>query len=78
MAAYDQGKLAQVPADDAARRVWLRTWMDERSSAERFRAQLIHRYGEAHGAGVQHAEAFIACPYGARLTPEAKARLWPL
>ncbi|MHB9033051.1 MAG: PIG-L deacetylase family protein [Anaerolineae bacterium] len=74
---YDQGKLDQVPPDEAGRKVYMRSWMDERTNADRYRAQLIARYGAERGARVQHAEAFVACAYGARLTPEAKQRLWP-
>ncbi|MCE5257751.1 MAG: PIG-L family deacetylase [Chloroflexi bacterium] len=75
---YDSGRLEQVPAGEAERKAWLRPQVDERNTAERFRRQLIARYGAERGSRVQHAEVFVACPYGARLTPEAKQRLWPL
>jgi LmbE family N-acetylglucosaminyl deacetylase len=76
---YNAGKLEQVPADDAERRAWLRAQRLPRmtETADRYRAQLIARYGEERGAGVQYAEAFEACEYGAPLTDEARQRLFP-
>ncbi|MDF1810846.1 MAG: PIG-L family deacetylase [Verrucomicrobiales bacterium] len=39
---------------------------------------LRQRYGEKHGSGVQHAECFEGCEYGAPLNQEAIRRLFPL
>jgi N-acetylglucosamine malate deacetylase 1 len=77
--AYNARILEQVPEGSAARRAWL---VEQRGPAmealaDRFRDLLIQRYGPEKGATVRYAEAFEACEYGAPLTDEAKARLFP-
>lgn len=70
----------QVPKADKARKEFLRkNWMprDTRRTG-RFRDQLIARYGPQAGANVQHCEAFEVCEYGAPLTEEKRARLFPM
>jgi hypothetical protein len=76
---YNGGYLDQVPEDHSARRRWFAERIQERlhGAAQRFRTQLVQRYGEQRGAAVRYAEAFEACEYGAPLTPEAAARLFP-
>jgi N-acetylglucosamine malate deacetylase 1 len=68
-----------VPAGASERRQWLE---NRRSGAgqdiaNRFREKLIERYGAERGASIQYAEAFEACEYGARLTPERLRELFP-
>ncbi len=46
-------------------------------TASRFRDALIERYGEEHGRKVRTAEAFALCEYGAPLTAEKRAALFP-
>jgi hypothetical protein len=45
--------------------------------ASRFRRELIAKYGEERGAKVRTAEAFMVCEYGAPLTEEKRAALFP-
>lgn len=45
--------------------------------AARFRKELIEKYGEEKGSKIRYAEAFEVCEYGAPLTEELKAALFP-
>jgi LmbE family N-acetylglucosaminyl deacetylase len=76
---YVGGILDQVPAAPDQRPAWLRQHMEARlrHDAERFRDKLIARYGESAGRRVQYAEAFEWCEYGAPLSDERLARLFP-
>jgi LmbE family N-acetylglucosaminyl deacetylase len=76
---YNRGDLAQVPADEAGRRDYLRQWRTryDHGMAERFRERLAALYGPQRALRVGHAEAFETCEYGAPLTDEARARLFP-
>jgi LmbE family N-acetylglucosaminyl deacetylase len=76
---YNGGHLAEVPAGDAARREWLgrRRAPDFAATADRHRELLTRLYGPERAAAIRHAEAFEACEYGARLTPERVQRLFP-
>ncbi|MDB5386278.1 MAG: GlcNAc-PI de-N-acetylase [Planctomycetaceae bacterium] len=76
---YNQRILDQVPQTVAERRAWLAEQARIRLSqvANRFRAQLIERYGPIRGSQVQLAEAFEGCEYGSPLTPENAAILFP-
>ncbi len=69
----------EVPESDADRRVWVGDWVKRRSgaTADRFRAQLIERYGAERGAGVRCAEAFEVCEYGSGLNDDLRQRLFP-
>lgn len=77
-----EGITDMVPEGDEARRKWLEAGGlphvgAMRAVADRFREQLIERYGPERGEAVQHAEAFEACEYGAPLTGENVDRLFP-
>lgn len=76
---WHAGELDSVPTGETDRLSWLADRMRVRfgREAERFRAQLIARYGSERGSQAQYAEAFEACEYGARLTPEKAAALFP-
>jgi LmbE family N-acetylglucosaminyl deacetylase len=76
---YNGGYLDQVPSAAHLRRDWLRQHMDARlrRDADRYRAQLIARYGEEAGRRVQYAEAFEGCEYGAPLNEANAVRLFP-
>ena len=53
-------------------------WMEDFcKTAARFRRELIERYGEERGAKIRTAEAFMVCEYGAPLTAEKRAELFP-
>ncbi len=45
--------------------------------AARFRKELIAKYGEEKGSKIRYAEAFQVSEYGAPLTDELKAKLFP-
>src|SRR5579871_4234576 len=62
------GRLAEVPADPAARRQWLSKTRSARVSPA-VRTALEQRYG-AQAQHVQHAEAFKLCEYGRRPSVE--------
>ena len=64
---------------DEARRAWLREFRAPRfrRAAQLYREMLIADYGEERGCAVEFAEAFEACEYGAPLTEEKKAILFP-
>ena len=47
-------------------------------TAARFRKELIERYGEEKGSKIRYAEAYEVCEYGAPLTEELKAKLFPM
>ena len=66
---YNRNVLDQVPEGEQERRTWLMEFMGYRSGqvADRYRQQLIDRYGEGRGKAVRFAEAFEACEYGASL-----------
>jgi len=74
------GYAAQVPDSDAARLAWLREGREEYDGAvaDRFRDQLIARYGEGLGRAVRFAEAFEVSEYGRPLPPDEIARWFPM
>ncbi|WP_293915302.1 PIG-L deacetylase family protein [Deinococcus sp.] len=66
-----------VPEGEAERRAWLQTTYldaDERL-VQRYRSQLVARYGEAHAAGVRSAEAFEISEYGPPWSAELEEKL---
>jgi LmbE family N-acetylglucosaminyl deacetylase len=75
---YNAGHAGEVPADDAGRRAWLagRTKARLQARAERHRDLLVQDYGPQRGAGVEVAEAFEPCEYGAPLDEAARRRLF--
>jgi len=75
---YNKGTLDQVPSGDDERRKWLFDQRMPRNEeiANRFRAELVARYGEQKGAAVKYAEAFEKCEYGGALDEEKEALLF--
>jgi LmbE family N-acetylglucosaminyl deacetylase len=75
---WNRGLERQVPKTDKQRKQFLRKlWLPrDLRRADRFRAQLIARYGQEAGSKVQHCEAFEVCEYGAKLTDEKRALLF--
>jgi len=73
------GYAREMPADDAGKRAHAagRIRAAARDEASRFRAALLDRYGAEGGAAVGHAEAYEVSEYGAPLTTEAAAALFP-
>jgi LmbE family N-acetylglucosaminyl deacetylase len=72
-------RLIEVPEDPPARRAWLRDEHEPsyRQIADRFRDQLVARYGAERGTGVLYAEAFELCEFGAPLTALSEAAMLP-
>lgn len=76
---FNRGASEQVPAEPAARRAWLRDWYLGllRPQADRYREQLIARYGRQRGSSIEYAEAFEISEYAAALDEGARRRLFP-
>lgn len=76
---YNARREQDVPVGDAERRQWLESRRAGAGEeiANRFRQKLIEQYGPERGNAVRYAEAFEACEYGARLTPERLRTLFP-
>jgi hypothetical protein len=55
------------------------TWRSPgwKATADRFRDELVARYGPERGTGVEFAEAFEVSEYGAMPSPEELAKLFP-
>jgi N-acetylglucosamine malate deacetylase 1 len=76
---YNRGVLDQVPADEEARKEWLREWIVGRfgQQTKQYRTHLAQRYGPEIGRAARVVEAFEASEYGAPLSDEDIARLFP-
>jgi LmbE family N-acetylglucosaminyl deacetylase len=76
---YNGGYANQVPDGDAARRQWLKEWMQRRLRplADRHRDRIVQTYGVERGHRVEYIEAFEVSEYGAPLDDDARARLFP-
>jgi len=75
---WTQGTLDDVPSDAVARRMWLMQQRAEKYArrGDRFREQLIARYGPERGKTVEHVEAFEACEYGSSMNDEQVERFF--
>jgi LmbE family N-acetylglucosaminyl deacetylase len=71
---------AQVPADPAGRKAWLRKQWEgrQRAEADAHRELLVRTYGEEKGKKVAFAETFELCEYGRRPGPEELKKLFPV
>jgi hypothetical protein len=76
---YNAMREREVPTGEAERRRWLEERYMGRmlANADRFRDLLVRFYGPERAARVKYAEAFEACEYGSRLTPELIPKLFP-
>jgi LmbE family N-acetylglucosaminyl deacetylase len=63
---YDGGYEDQIPPSDAERLAWIQTRTEQRdgAAANRFRDQLIQRYGAEKGEAIRCVEAFEVSEYG--------------
>jgi LmbE family N-acetylglucosaminyl deacetylase len=77
---WNHGAENRVPKTDKQRKEFLRqTWVPrDMRRADKFREQLVARYGPEAGAKVKHCEAFEVCEYGARLTDEKREWLFAM
>jgi hypothetical protein len=69
------GRLAEVPADAAARRQWLSGVRTARMTPA-VRTALEKRYG-AQAQQIQHAESFKLCEYGRQPSTEELEKMFP-
>ena len=69
----------QVPADRAKRKDWLASTNKPifAAVADRFRPQMIERFGEKRGKAIRYAEAFEICEYGSQPTKDDLRRIFP-
>ncbi len=74
-----QRQLDSIPRDPAGRRAWAEKMHGARYAAvaEKYRAQLIQRYGQARGSAMKYAEAFEICEYGRQPKEEEIRTLFP-
>lgn len=68
-----------VPQGPAARRAWLKDrWVRRQGGeADKYRAELVARYGSERGAAVKYAETFEICEYGRKPAAEEIKKLFP-
>lgn len=76
---YNRRELDQVPEGEAERRAWLGELYLERNArmADKYRAELIARYGEEKGQACTAVEVYEGSEYGSLLTEENKDVLFP-
>jgi LmbE family N-acetylglucosaminyl deacetylase len=69
----------ELPDDEPGRRGWLRNWYAERlrPQADRYRKELVARYGESRGPAIKFAEVFEISEYAAPLDADLRERLFP-
>ncbi|HVX11904.1 MAG TPA: PIG-L deacetylase family protein [Pirellulales bacterium] len=74
----DQVPEAETAGSDRARRAWLKTWyLDHlRPQADRYRRELVARYGESHGRRIEFAEVYEISEYAAPLNTALEDRLF--
>lgn len=74
---FNRGSLAEVPATDAERRIWLGKTRGGGSDARPYREKLIELYGREKGSEIRYCEAFQDSGYGARLTKDNMKHYFP-
>ena len=76
---YDGGYEGEIPDGDDARLAWLRSRQERRDThiADRFREQLVARYGEERGRQIRCAEAFEVSEYGRALPADEISLYFP-
>lgn len=73
------GKLDEVPEGEMERLQWYwkKQMERDRKTADRFRQQLVQRYGEERAASIKAAEVFELCEYGRKPSEEELKVLFP-
>lgn len=68
-----------VPTEPSARRAWLHDWYASifRPVADRYRAELIAKYGPNRGASIEFAEVFEISEYAGAMDDEKRSWLFP-
>jgi len=76
---WTEGKLDTVPLNVEERLDWLskRMYLRDGMIADRFRQELIDKYGIEKGNNVKCAEAFQICEYGAQIKKEKIDSIFP-
>lgn len=76
---YNAGTLATVPADDDARKAWLREQQIARAGrlVAAYQGELATRYGAERASRIKAVEAFEISEYGTPLSGQARERLFP-
>ena len=76
---YEEGILDQVPVDEGEKLRWLREWYAQhiRPRANRFRSELISRYGERRGCEIEFVEVFEISEYGRQADDSMRSTLFP-
>lgn len=76
---YNQNRLDEVPDDAEGKRQFVRDWFMNRATpfVERYRDELVDRFGPERVKAMRAAEAVAACPFGAPLDEAAIERLFP-
>ena len=72
------GRLAEVPADSAARREWLRAQWLRPNITQEIRLALMRWYDPEVAARAQYVEAFEICEYGHQPTEDEIRLLFPM
>lgn len=69
------GELDKVPESDEDKFIWLlkKRKGNDKKTADRFRKELVERYGEDRGNKIEYAEAFEISEYGGKLD---KDKIW--
>jgi LmbE family N-acetylglucosaminyl deacetylase len=75
---WNKGIEAEVPAGAAQRRKWLGERMYKRFTAAPYKSALRRIYGAKAAAGINTAEAFEICEYGAALSPQQIREIFPV
>ena len=77
---YNEGRLDEVPRDEAERLAWLRGWYIEKIApfADRYRNAVVATYGRDRGRAIQCIHVFEVSEYAAPLDDAARQRLFPM
>ncbi len=77
---YEDGVLDQVPSGEAERLAWLREWYTGKiaARANRYRKELIAKYGRERGGQICWAEVYEISEYATQPDEATRRRLFPV